>query len=59
MNTQKKVQVDTQMAFYTWVGLHLMWNEEFDTMNDFLCIGAMIRGIWAQSPQLVAILQIY
>ena len=47
------------MTFYTWVRLHLMWNEEFNIMNDFLCISAMIGGIWAQSPQLAAILQIY
>ena len=47
------------MIFYTWVGLHLMWNEEFNTTNDFLCIGAMKEGIWAQSPQLATIPQIY
>ena len=36
-----------------------MWNEEFKTMNDFLCIGAYDRGNWAQSPQRAPIPQIY
>ena len=31
-------------GIYTLVGLHLMWNVEFNTMNDFLCIGAYDKG---------------
>ena len=34
-----------------------MWNVEFGTMNDFLCIGTYDGGIWAQSPQLAPIPQ--
>ena len=46
------------MTLYTWVEIDLMWNEEFNTMNDIVCIGVIIVGIWAQSPQFATIPQI-
>ena len=45
------------MTFYTWVEPDLVWNEEFNTINDILCIGVIIGGIWAQSSQLATIPQ--
>ena len=46
-------------GLYTEVGLHLMRNAGFNTMNDFLCIGAYNRGNLGQSLQLTPIPQIY
>ena len=42
-NTQEQIYIDPQMDFRR-VQLHLKWNVEFNTMNDFLCIGA--HDLW-------------
>ena len=46
-------------GLYPWVRLHLMWNVEFNFLDNFYVLLSMTWDVWAQFVQLTLIPQIH
>ena len=58
-NTLKYTINQPSNSFYIWVRFHLMWNVEFNCLDDFLCMVSLTWGIWIWFSRLAQIRQIY